>query len=65
MSSDKEIEDLRKSRIWLGGLDNDAVNEKKRSEHTPGTCEWILNNKQFELWSQGEATVLWISGIPG
>ncbi|KAL1841792.1 hypothetical protein VTJ49DRAFT_6545 [Mycothermus thermophilus] len=34
-------------------------------ERHPGTCEWILRNKDFNSWIDGPSTALWISGPPG
>jgi hypothetical protein len=65
MSLEKQVETLRQSRIWLGGIESDFEFEKNWKLHTTGTCEWILNNELFKSWVVGKVDVLLISGIPG
>ena len=66
MVSDKQEENLRNGRIWLGGLDNDRENDRNRELRTEGTCGWVLDHECFKSWlGDSNIQILWIYGIPG
>ncbi|KAF2649650.1 hypothetical protein K491DRAFT_668590, partial [Lophiostoma macrostomum CBS 122681] len=42
------------------------ADRRRNPEREKGTCEWIINHKQFKSWESDErASILWISGDPG
>ena len=65
MSLEKQVETLRQSRIWLGGIESDFEFEKNWKLHTAGTCEWILKDELFKSWTVEKVQVFLITGIPG
>jgi ankyrin repeat protein len=47
-------------------LPNIAEYKSSLPTRVEGTCQWILSNSHYRVWSsQNEACLLWISGYPG
>ncbi|CVL05011.1 uncharacterized protein FMAN_13001 [Fusarium mangiferae] len=45
-------------------VDRASIAEAK-GQRAPGTCEWILENSQFQTWLDKKTPLFWISGGPG
>ncbi|KAF8245498.1 hypothetical protein K440DRAFT_520402, partial [Wilcoxina mikolae CBS 423.85] len=51
---------------WLDAINPDALYARNRDARLEGTCEWILDNKEYQNWVEGIGTSnLWVVGIPG
>ncbi|KAF5563459.1 NACHT ankyrin domain-containing protein [Fusarium napiforme] len=44
--------------------DRASITEAK-GQRAPGTCEWILENPEFQAWLDKKSPIFWISGGPG
>ena len=45
-------------------IDRDRITRTK-GDRTPGTCYWITQNAEYQLWLTGDSGLLWIRGGPG
>ncbi|KAI5839405.1 hypothetical protein DFP73DRAFT_211586 [Morchella snyderi] len=55
---------------WIGAISTEVEYDESKRKISPGTCEWILSNKEFTNWlcpPEGINTsrLLWIHGRPG
>ncbi|KAF8540407.1 hypothetical protein BDD12DRAFT_833396 [Trichophaea hybrida] len=51
---------------WLDATNPDALYDVNRDHRMAGTCEWILQNEEYQGWIQGTGlNYLWVVGIPG
>ncbi|RPA84009.1 hypothetical protein BJ508DRAFT_46738 [Ascobolus immersus RN42] len=54
--------------VWLGAVISPVsqTSGSKLAKWHPGSCDWFLKDKRFELWKLGNReTHLWVIGIPG
>jgi hypothetical protein len=51
---------------WLDATNPEALYGINRDHRLAGTCEWILQNKEYQGWiNRTGANYLWVVGIPG
>ena len=60
-----KIEKNRHILEWLSPIDPDANFRRAYALRQQGTGEWILSDSHFISWLAGEASFLWIHGVPG
>ncbi|CAF3543844.1 unnamed protein product [Fusarium graminearum] len=55
-----------RNQLFVSHPDIDRENlAEAKGQRTPGTCQWILNDPQYQSWLAGAFPVLRISGGPG
>lgn len=56
---------------WLAGpKDQGTFHEQRRAERITGTCEWLIDTRQFQSWLRhpsdpGDESILWCQGKAG
>ncbi len=56
---------------WLAGpKDQGTFHEQRRAERITGTCEWLIDTRQFQSWLRhpfdaGDESTLWCQGKAG
>ncbi|EDN91972.1 hypothetical protein SS1G_07834 [Sclerotinia sclerotiorum 1980 UF-70] len=50
---------------WLAAPDPFLTHAATLKKHQPNTGAWFLTSKQYEEWSFGGGSFLWLYGIPG
>src|SRR6267378_2179632 len=67
--TDKEKECLRHLFLTDPADDKNAL-KRRKGDHAPGTCEWILETEELKKWLRPTSTecngnILWLYGNPG
>src|SRR5690606_27958800 len=51
---------------WLGAVDSRQDYEVYKSDHIPGTSEWLFEEERLQVWlSTDRSDVFWLSGKAG
>ncbi|KAI0455785.1 hypothetical protein F5B21DRAFT_182284 [Xylaria acuta] len=50
---------------WLSKSNPYENHESANSIHLKGTCSWMFDCKDWEVWTQASSSFLWLSGFPG
>ncbi|KAF5627248.1 NACHT and ankyrin domain protein [Fusarium tjaetaba] len=52
--------------LFVSHLDADRASiAEAKGQRAPGTCEWILENPDFQAWLDKKSPIFWIYGGPG
>jgi hypothetical protein len=68
--TNKEKECLKNLFLTDPSEDKNAL-KRRKGEHAPGTCEWILETEELQNWlrsttnAECNENILWLSGNPG
>ena len=55
---------LERERRFLANLRSDCLDDVMIENNSPGTCEWVLNSREFQAWLSGSHNTFWIQGKP-